>query len=173
MVEKMKFERKEKVKFWVRSGINFVFFVVALILCFQYPFMDDTKLKVVLRCVFIVVLIIFCNIVFVFLEDFFKTKKDENIAEFEYNAKIDAFLEYFGDLEIELKLEVKLKKAPKGFERNIIKNKLRYYVYKESPETLWISIRKGNEEIDGYEVDNDSAFLFKYFEPIYEVKKEE
>lgn len=139
-------------------------------------FLDNmlgTKLPFFVQIVNLVVSM-YCYIIgALFVISCFVEKKEKNIAEFDYKAKIDAFLEYLGDCEIELKLKVKLKKAPKGFERNIIKDKLRYYVYKESPETLWISIRKGNEEIDGYEVDNDSAFLFKYFEPIYEVKKEE
>lgn len=172
MIEKMKFERKEKMKLWVRSGIACVIFLIMYLIFLDNMF--ETKHPFFVHIVVNLVVTMYCYINGVMsLILHFIEKKKENIAEFDYKAKIDAFLEYLGDREIELKLEVKLKKAPKGFERNIIKNKLRYYVYKESPETLWISIRKGNEEIDGYEVDNDSAFLFKYFEPIYEVKKEE
>ncbi len=165
MIEKMKFDKKENLKFLVRRSIVFICYLVEMVLCVRYRCIHYTKLGYILSTFFILISMIFFYRMDTALTRFFKEKRDKNIAEFEYKMKIDDFLEFLGNREIELKLKLELD-VPMGFEEAILNPNLKYYARKEGLESLFVCARsKNGDEVWHCTIKNDDKFFFQYFEP--------
>lgn len=189
MLEKMKFERRENVKFWLRSIVAVIIFEIMVYLFTKNIYADifnsvseqvkksENMLWLEIQFWGQVVLLVvggYCLYSkFLSIIKFFYQKREKNIAKFNYNTKVDDFLKYLehhGGVKLKLKLELD---APKGFEETILNSKPKFYVRRKGPEKLYIWALKGNEEIWHCTIKNDDDFLFEYFDSIYDERKEE
>lgn len=187
MVEEMKFIRREKTKNAWRIGI---ISISAFILVMGYFWMGGKSIiglletsefdKNLITAIGTIICLLLTSLslgVVAYCVGYLCKASEgcmrKNISEYQFNAKIDKFLDYLGNSEIQLKLKSLANNMTPEFESAILNPELTYYVRKKDIENIEILIHKENEKISSW--NTDCYFLFKHFEPIYEntVEKKE
>ncbi len=176
MIEEMRFEKMEKAKLYFWYGLSVV---LGVLFCAGY-YWTMTSVEVVTKLeVAIVCLLTFCSVATVVIGAAIimitaKEKMEENLETFRFNVKVDKFLNYLCTREMKVKPKINLSDASEMFEDEFIKNRdCTYYVKINGLDTLYIWREDESGEEKWHEKCSDYKFFFKYFEPVYEFKKEE
>lgn len=172
MVEKLKFERKEKRNCRIKQIIiGIVGILLAVGECWFLTANDETKESFVyflvswinvLLIIAIIYIICFC------LNDFAKEKVAKNIKEFDFCSQVDdllAYLEQSEDLNVKLKLKSDFLGGLEEARDVILNPNNDYYVKKVGKGTLYIlAHNKETNKMKIIFVTEDYEFFFSYFE---------
>lgn len=183
MVEKMKFERKEKRNHVLRCicivilgslfGIGYLWIfcnamenVVRKVSASNVFAVLAAIIFYVLGMILLILILIVVNIAFSFSEN----AKNKSIEKIQFNVEIDEFLNYLGNREIQVYLknapEFLLENLPDNLPKvfkNIVKiRKRRFFVRKSGEERLKIRVFKGKKVVENWIFDYKN--FIKYFD---------
>ena len=174
MVERLKFEKKEKVMYRIKE---LIIFIVGILLCTAIVrHMDGIAQKgiegegteyiyVELLVWWIVAIGYIVNIVVALSVKSEKCMK-RNIKKFDFSERVDELISYLGDHEeAKLRLNFYFPNACEGFEDVLLNPDNEYYVKKVGIKSLYIwAVNKKSGEKKKLCTTEDYEFFFTYFE---------